>query len=391
MINVNLFWYLLLPFALSIATFFILPKLAPDVDNKTAAGFSVGGVFIGALIIAAAFYAGIGSRTGDVEIWNGAVTDKKRVHDSYVRTYQCNCREICSGTGSSRTCTTVCQTCYENHYTVTWSCTSTIGSFIIQHYDTTSSAVYASPDPDRWKIIKKDDPVSRAVSYTNYVKAVPESLFRPAAKDLKAKFAKQIPPYPSNIYDYYKVDRVIAVGVSVPNLREWNDKLSDALKFIGPLKQVNAVIVIVNTADPNYEYALQDAWVGAKKNDVVLLIGAPNYPKIEWVRVISWTERQLFKVRLRDDVLALPAIEVESVIATLKSNIMVHFERKKMRDFQYLEGEIDPPVWVIVTALVLVTISYVGFWAFTGWPKLRGWFCRRRFPKTRDYSKWNGV
>jgi hypothetical protein len=387
MINVNLFWYLLVPVILAVASYFILPRIS-NAERKDAAMLSGMGLGLSVLVISLAFYAGIGAKTSDTEIWNGAVLDKAREHGHYLRPYDCNCREVCSGTGQSRSCRRVCDTCYEDRYTVTWSCSTTIGSYTIEHYDTTSKSVYKSPDPQRWTIIKKDDPVSKAVSYTNYVKAVPQSLFRPAAADLKAKFASALPPYPINVYDFYKVDRVLAVGVAVPNLREWNDKLSDALKFIGPQKQVNAVIVFVNSADPNYEYALQDAWTGAKKNDVVLIIGTTSYPKIEWVRVLSWTDRQLFKVKLRDELQDFGTINVDSVISTLKSNIVANFERKRMRDFQYLKGEIDPPVWVIVTALSLVILLFVGSWAYI-WYDFRK--ALRRSQPGRRYSQWNGI
>lgn len=370
MINVALLWYLLIPVALSAITFFLVQRISA-YTWQAAAVQSVAALCISVIAIAVAFYAGIGSKTSDTEIWNGAILDKARQHGHYLRPYQCNCRTVSTGSGKNQTTTTVCDTCYEDRYTVTWSCRSTIGSWTIEHYDRSSRSVYKSPDPQRWTIIKAGDPVSRAVNYTNYVRAVPESLFRPAARDLKAKFAASIPPYPSNIYDFYKIDRVLAVGVPIPNLREWNDKLSNALKTIGPQKQVNAVIVFVNTSDANYEYALQDAWAGAKKNDVVLIVGVTNYPKIEWVRVVSWTDRQLLKVRLRDEVASIGTLDVDAIIPLVTSNITAHFERKRMRDFEYLKDEIDPPQWLTITTIAVVVLGYVVFWTIVGLPLLR--------------------
>jgi hypothetical protein len=270
---------------------------------------------------------------------------------------------VCTGSGQQRSCTRVCQTCYEHHYTVTWDVNTTIGRYVIKHEDWTSMGVYKLPDPPRWLQVKPKDPVSSARSHTNYVKAVPESLFRPAAAELKAKFAPLIPTYPSHVYDFWYVDRVLAAGVPVPNLKEWNAKLQDALKIVGPSKQVNAIIVLVNTADPNYEYALRDAWVGGKKNDVIMVIGTTAFPKVDWVRVLSWTDREQFKVRLRDDLSALSELSADAVIGAFHQNLPT-FERKRMRDFAYLDAEIDPPAWVLWTVSLLIFAAYAGFWTY---------------------------
>lgn len=382
MVSVTLLWLLLIPAALSLVSFFILPRLnsrAFSLGVKQAAIFSLLGLAVSALVMTTFFYIGISSKTGDVEVWNGSVLSKTRKHDHYVRSYDCNCREVCSGSGQNRSCSRVCDTCYEDRYTVTWSCDTTIGQYIIQHLDSDSEKVYNTPNPQRWDIIKVDDPVSKVRDYTNYVRAVPESLFRPAAAELKAKFASAIPPYPANVYDLYYVDRVIPVGVNVPDLKGWNFALQDSLKFIGPSKQVNAIIVFVNTADVNYEYALRDAWLNGKKNDVILVIGTTAYPKIDWVRVISWTERELFKVALRDEVLALGEVDRDKVLAVLNQNIQRSFERKRMRDFKYLENEIDPPLWLTITMIITIVLAYGGFW-FYAWyqwrqsKNRRGWY-----------------
>jgi hypothetical protein len=190
-------------------------------------------------------------------------------------------------------------------------------------------------------------------------------LFRPVAQSLKEKYEAQIPEYPDNVYDFYRVDRVLPIGVSVPNLREWNQKLSQALKTLGPAKQANAVIIITKSADPNYYYALQDAWVNGKKNDVVLVIGAPDFPaKATWVRVMAFTQDRIFQVKLRDDVLVLDSLSADAVIGALSSEISATFKRKHMHDFAYLDAEIDPPFWMMQLCLAALAASYIGFWIY---------------------------
>src|SRR5579859_260812 len=364
MINVDLLWYLIVPFLFTIGTIFILHKFVAGINLKQSVGAAAIGLVITAGITARAFYAGKGSKTADNEIWNGEMLSKARVHGSYVRSYSCNCYTTCSGSGKNRSCSQTCQTCYEDHYTVKWGCDSNIGHFGIDSKDWTSSSVYLVPDPPRYTIIQKGDPVAVEHSYTNYIKAVPETLFRPIQASLKTQFMGKIPEYPIEVYDFYHVNRVLAVDVPVPNIQQWNDKLAEALKKLGPAKQANAVIVITKYG-PDYFYALQDAWLNGKKNDIVLVIGAPEFPgKAAWVKIMALTQDDIFQVKLRDDILALDSLTADSVIDTLTKEAYATFKRKHMHDFEYLNAEIDPPAWVMVVTMILITGVYLGFWFY---------------------------
>lgn len=359
--NITLLWLLLVPVVLSGITFAIFRKLYPAAEMGQKIFFSVGGLLISALILTAVFFLGVANQTHDVEILNGQITGKTRVHDSYVRSYSCNCTTTGTGTNAR----TSCQTCYEDRYTVTWDAQSTIGSFRIDHSDSGSRRVYSKPNPPFYDTIKPGDPAARRNSYTNYIKAAPDSLFSPAAKELREQYASQIPAYPSEMYDLYKVDRVLPVGITVPNLAEWNQKLSLMLRTVGPRNQANAVIVLVNTDDPNYLYALRDAWVNGKKNDVVVVVGASKFPeRATWVGVLAFTEREIFQVQLRDAVLALPSLTADGVIGAIENSIEGSYVRRSMEKFEYLATEIDPPLWLTSTTTALIIAAYVGFWYF---------------------------
>lgn len=322
-------------------------------------GFSIGGLLISALILIVVFFLGVQSQTSDVEILNGQITGKTRVHDSYQRSYSCNCTT--TGTGSNAR--TSCQTCYEDRYTVTWDAQSTVGSFRIDSEDSGSRRVYNKPNPPLYDSINPGDPAARQHTYTNYIKAAPDSLFSPAAKELREKYASQIPAYPSELHDIFKINRVIPVGVTVPNLAEWNLKLSTMLRVIGPRNQANAVVVLVNTDDPNYLYALRDAWVNGKKNDVVVVIGASKFPeRATWVGVLAFTEREIFQVQLRDAVLALPSLTADGVVGAIANSIEGSYVRRSMEKFEYLAAEIDPPLWLTSTTTALIIAAYAGFW-----------------------------
>lgn len=350
MIGDTLLWFLLLPVIGGIAIWWLTGHKRDGLIP--AATY----VVISGLCIAAAFYLARSSATDDIEIWSGQVTGKERVHDTYRRSYDCNCRsvETCTGSGKTRSCSSrqVCDTCYEDRYTVTWRCGTTVGPYTIKHLDETTRRVYSTPDPARWVAIKAGDPVAKAVPYTNYVQAVPESLFTPAAAGLKQRFASLVPPYPDQVYDFYRLDRFLAPGHTVADAAEWQQGLAELLKERGPRRQVNAIVVVAKTADRDYTHALRDAWQGANKNDVVLVIGSSEWPKVDFVEVISWTKNELFKVQLRDEVQAMGTIERQKVLDALGRHIDATFERRRMREFEYLQAEIDPPGWMLALLLV---------------------------------------
>lgn len=361
MINTSLLWLFLFPVFLTFAGIFIIPKITGNPDRLVALSLGAIGLLISVIILTGAFYAGKGIKTSDTEIWNGQITSKARVHGSYVRSYSCHCHNVSSGSGKNQSSHEECDTCYEDHFTVKWGCASNVGDFTIDSADLTSRAVYLLPDPNRYTTIKVGDPASTSHFYTNYIKAVPESLFRPLEGSLKTQFAGMIPAYPGNVYDFYKVDRVLPVGVSIPNLQEWNDKLSVVLKTLGPAKQANVVIVVVKSNDPNYFYALQDAWLNGKKNDIVVTIGAPDFPKkAAWVNVMALAQDAIFQVKMRDDILALDDLTADSVITAIGKETSATFKRKRMRDFEYLDAEIDPPTWIMIVAMIVVFLLYAG-------------------------------
>ena len=376
MFNTDLLWYLLIPLFLAVGTFLGLRRFRPEMDMRHLLGFGAGGLLISALFLAGAFALGKGIQTSDTEVLNGQVTGKTREHGHYLQPYECNCtmQTSCSGTGSNQSCSTtrVCQTCYEDRYTVTWGCQSTIGSFRIDHLDWSSQRVYNEPDPGRYTSIANGDPVSRKNTYTNYIKAVPGSLFRPAQESLRTRFSSMIPSYPGHIYDIYRVNRVVGAGISVPNSSQWNTALSETLKSLGPSHQVNAVVVFAKTDDPNYFYALQDAWVNGKKNDVVLVIGVDDFSKAPlWVDVMALTKNNLFQVKLADRIRALPQLIPETVVSALEDTIRSDFQRRPMADFKYLEAEIDPPAWLMWLTVLAIVGAYTGFWIYVfrhpGW------------------------
>lgn len=314
-------------------------------------------VAIPIVLISIVYFCGRYGQTADVEIWNGQVTSKHRDHGHYVESYRCNCYTTCSGTGEHRTCTEHCSTCYRDHYTVKWWLATTLGSITLQHLDRTSRSVYNTPDPAHYIAAYVGEPCSTLNSYTNYVKAVPDSLFNFGHGVSIENYMHLIPAYPT-VHSYYKVQRVLTPGLpSVLNVPGMNERLGLHLRDLGPTKQANIILVLVNTPDQMYRHALEQAWLGGKKNDIIVIVGVPEYPKIAWVDTItlgSNAGNSLMTVTMRDRLMDLKDIgDGLKLVDTIAATVGELFDRKPMQDYEYLKDEINPPLWVVIMALIL--------------------------------------
>jgi len=295
----------------------------------------------------------------DTEILNGKITGKKRVHDQYTEYYDCNCTT--TGSGSSKT--TTCQTCTREHYTVDWLLHSTIGNYTVKSLDSLSSSVYSTPDPRLYRITQKGDPCSKENTYLNYFRATPNSLQSAISTASVETYRKKglLPKYP-HVYSLYKVKRVLDPGNKTPSGFEdqLSEHLSLELRELGAIKQVNILAVIAPTSDRNYRYALEQHWLGGKKNDVVVVMGVTDYPKVEWADVITLagnTNNEMLAVKLRDDIENIGDLsDTKAVSDVITGNVKKHFNRMPMAEWEHLKEEYTPPFWLLIT-LVLVNIA----------------------------------
>lgn len=322
---------------------------------------------VAALMVGGAL-AGKYHSMSDTEILNGQITGKKRIHDQYTETYQCNC--VTTGSGSSQT--TVCQTCYEEHYTVDWVLYSTIGPYTVRSLDSTSPSVYKTPDPGLYVKTKKGDACAKESTYTNYFRAAPNSLKHVTAASSYQAYAKKnlLPNYPS-LYSLYQVDRVLDPGNKMPNKDENRlDRLLDQeLRQLGSMKQVNIVVVVTPVEDKNYRYALEKHWLGGKKNDAIVVIGAPDYPNVKWADVITLagtTNNEMLAIKVRDQLLDLNDLsQVDKVSGIISNNVRKHFKRMPMAEWEHLKNEYSPPLWLIATLMLVNLIANALFtWYF---------------------------
>lgn len=297
------------------------------------------------------------SSTSDEQVFNSYVTDKKQVLVSCEHSYRCNCVNVCSEScdskGScSQSCTEVCQTCYEHSNDWDWDVFNAIGETItIDRIDR-----QGNNEPKRWTDVVMGDPTATVHSYENYVKGAPDTLFRhQGQKDEKVV----VPNYPLAIYDYYNLNRLVQVGSNLPDTGRWNNQLSELNAQLGAKKQVNAIVAVTKNKSPDYFYSLREAWIGGKKNDVILVVNVDDALKPTWANVMSWELNELFQVRLRDAVMAQDALTSDVTVSNFRAAISQYHQRKPMADFAYLKSSITPTTtqWVVSLFVQLLLLG----------------------------------
>lgn len=297
-------------------------------------------------------------KTKDIEIWNGEVKNKVSEKVSCSHSYSCNCHQVSCG----KDCTTTqCDTCYEHDYDIDWRILTNVGNFEIDRIDE-----QGLKEPPRYSKIVIGDPVASKHEYENYIKAVPDSLFNKSIDKLTAQEKQCVPLYPSNVYDYQYIDRILTVcGSKIPNEKEWNNELAKILKGLGPKKQANIILIFNGKYNPTFKYALEVSWLGGKKNDIIVIFYMSKYPTIDKIEVVSWTNKEIFKKKLSNDLMEIGNVsQISPIMSCIEMNTYKYFERRHMKDFEYLKDEILPPTWLLVLLFILSVAFSVGLTIF---------------------------
>lgn len=331
------------------------------------------------LFAAVACYSGLYLLSHDTQVFNGEVVDKARVTVPCSHSYSCNCHEVCSGSGSSRSCSTECDTCYEHSHDYDWSVYSNMS--IDRH------VVYTDIDrvdrqgviePPRYTLVQKGEPFSATGIFTNYVKAASSSILRDMADDqIREKYAKKTQgvSYPDDVFDYYKIKRVLVLGPSLSDFasarNEMSSELSEGLKTLGPAKKANLVFVFSDDPSADFGRALAAKWLGGKQNDTLVFIGlgstgtdAEGPRPINWVFVTGWSKDSLYRIKIRDDILDMKSLspkDFPKLYQAVALRVTQGFHYRDMKqDFAYLSYEIDPgPTYVVGLLLINILFSFV--------------------------------
>lgn len=345
-----LFFLLLVPLGLGIAGFILGKGRVTWKEFLAHEGAML-------LLIGCAYFLALCDKTSDTEVWNGTVVRKDRGTEGCCHSYPCNPHPC--GCDDKGNCSTCYDTCYEHARDRTWTATSSNGETV---YSQGCGRPGAS-DPDRWEAIVIGEPTAVEHSYTNYIKGNPDSILR--RQGAAERFKGRLPSYPA-VYDWYRIDRFIAIDVPIPDLRALNARLSEINGRLGAMKKVNVVVVAVKEDDQRYLEALRETWLGGKINDFVVVVGTPEFPAVAWAGVISWTRNEDLKVAVRDEIVALAAFDGAKVLDIVEANVETKFEHRPISDFEYLKSTIEPSsavIWIIAIVGILLAIGLqTWFW-----------------------------
>jgi hypothetical protein len=318
----------------------------------------VGQVFGIMAVVAMVVFGYSASKKRDTEILNGHVTSKAR-HEVHCRhSYPCNPHScMCDSKGN---CSTCWDTCYVHSYDVDWDVYASCG-MLTESFSVNTIDSQGLQEPPRWTAFKAGDPFMTDHGYDNYVKANASTLYQ--EHGYQDKFAKVIPGYPNNIYDYHThLDRVVQIGYSLPDLRQWDDDLTQLNIELGSKKQCNVILFVMTGQPEDYYYGLKEAWIGGKKNDVIVMVNVDAAGTIQWANCLSWAKNDMFRVKLRDDLMAIGKLDRVAAMKVIHDDVEQYFVRTSMKEFKYLDKAIiltNTEFWwiLVITALVSLGIS----------------------------------
>lgn len=272
----------------------------------------------------------------DTEHWNGRITDKDNGTEGCCHSYKCNC-ETCTETDAKGNVTTYecnCQTCYEHIYDYWWQLDFSTGDRIHDGCNGSGS------EPGWWHRAYVGEPASLPHSYTNYLKADPDSLF---VKEAPEHLLAQVPDFPE-IEGRYHVRKIVEDGVKAPS--GWQPALEILNADLGSKKQVDLTVVLTKSNDPDYAYALERKWLYGPKNAFIVVLGVPDGKTIRWARGVTISKVEPLKIHVREYFEGKP-LDDPAHIHFLRDSIEVNFHRLSMSEFEYLAASAEPKGWAL--------------------------------------------
>lgn len=296
------------------------------------------------LVLVGGFFLARWGALQDVEHWNGRITKKNHgtMHcchcheecdtctDSDGRSYSCNCREVC-----------------QHLYDYYWSLSVSTGDTLMIE----DCEAWASSVPRAWTNARVGEPASVSHTYTNYLLADPQSLMHEGAHE---EYLNQVPGFP-RIHGFYKVNKVVQHGVKVPS--GWETGLRELNADLGANKQIDVTLVVTKVASPAFAEAVEVKWMYGPKNALIIVAGAPDGKKFEWVRAVSLSRVERLKIELRDKLAGWELAKADEGVALIRKLIGAHFERTPMAEWEYLASSAKPATWMIV---LLYIVAFIG-------------------------------
>lgn len=202
-------------------------------------------------------------------------------------------------------------------------------------------------------VFEHTQPVVTSHSYENKVRSS-KSIFNFQKVDPKDVATYGLVEYrPASLFDYNPI-----FGIS-------NDSASKRLSWwnahLGTYKQVHMNIIVFHNKNISAAEMQRSYWKGGNKNEFIICIGVDNNNKIQWTKVISWTEVEILKLRVERSVNAME-FNLPAIVDTMAVNVRKEFKRKEFKDFKYIS--VEPTPFATVMAFVVTLILTVGLSIF---------------------------
>ncbi len=202
-------------------------------------------------------------------------------------------------------------------------------------------------------------PVSSRHEYDNWVKGSQITIMRRRSINDSLKL-----PYPeitSGFWNNPKLQRVLEYKHT--KLPDWQTRrlefMMDSISArVSKAFQVNPILILTDASTPKKLIAeISQSWLGAKKNDSVLLLGVSG-TKIMWAETISWTHSASYIGSLK----RLVGKDLMSTPKLWGNYIQTQWKRWPMAEFNYLKYEIEIEwYWQLVIGILAFSVN-LGLW-----------------------------
>lgn len=317
----------------------------------------------------------VSSMTGDVETWSGQI-EKATHHPRWVEEYQQrHTRTV--GSGKNARTETYYTTEYRTHHEH-WDAETTLDDQheiteeffheITRHFGGSTTTErpwkpgFHSGDQNVYVAYNRTGyvyPVTTRRSFENRIKAAP-SLFSFA----KVPTNVTVFPWPSNP-NWLESDRLLGTAQALFDLREF-DMMNSRL---GPTKRVNVIMVGWTKEDAQIAQWQEAAWIGGKKNDLVICFGGMTTRRpAQWAHVFGWTESAVCKRNLES--IMLTDMSPNLRLAAIEREIKANYQLKDWSKFDYIT--VEPPTWSYIVYILVLMVSQGGLYV---------WFHANEFSK----------
>lgn len=268
----------------------------------------------------------------------GKVTGKSQEWVSCEHSYTCNCREVCSGSGESRSCTTQCDTCYEHSNDWDWRVNTTVGDLNIARVD--RRGIH---EPQRWTDVVIGEPAADTRSYLNYLLADESSLFMSAATPA--------PISRPSVHDYYRFNHVVGGDKELAHMvSEW-----------AVHKAFTPIVVITKNKESSYFDSVVRSFNGGKMNDVVLVYSVGDDNKVQWMNVGTYALNYKNNMMVSDVInLSLGQEFTNQLVIDQLNKAHGLFVQVPNTEFEEKKHLVPIPWYVILTILVLNVALSIG-------------------------------